>query len=169
MELESTRERKIHEHSRRDQLRLLQMAKNNSKEKVLYQLMKPGSREEVVVSFLNELVLYLESCLVLARNFAGLTLLDKQQLTDREEGSFYFMLKLNYTFYLIRARGESRKMRFTFLCDFTSLNAGKELQFTLDLATPSLNSNQLRLRRMYMQGVFKFAHLAEHELGQSRE
>ena len=60
-------------------------------------------------------------------------------------------------------------MTFTFLCDFTSLNSGSELQFKLDLSLPVLSSNSLRLKRMFLQGVVEFVELAERELGQSHD
>jgi hypothetical protein len=89
------------------------------------------------------LLLYFEQYLHLERSFRGLQLVDfeecgfglngeEKQLWEpgEERKRFYFMLKLSYTFYLIRVVVQETDLLFVFLYDFTTHSVGDHLNFS---------------------------------------
>jgi hypothetical protein len=168
--LKPAQERKALEHrARKGHIKKMQVMREKLKERVLSYFLREHS-EELVIDFYQDLIVYLEHFLILEKSYRGLAFADTEEsmleLRNHERifemlrinRSFHFILKLNYTFYLVKVTfSPQNELRFTFIYDFTTHNAGDQLAFThpapLKLRD---NKNDSRVHRVFLRVIEEF-------------
>jgi hypothetical protein len=69
--------------------------------------------------------------------------------------SFYFILKLNYTFYIVKViLSPQMEIKFTFIYDFTTHNTGDQLYFTHPLQQKlKENKSETRTYKVFLNVI----------------
>lgn len=73
--------------------------------------------------------------------------------------SFHFILKLNYTFYLVKVTfSPQMDIKFTFIYDFTTHNAGDQLYFSHPAPRKlKENRNESQIYKVFLRVIQEFS------------